>query len=276
MQRLKDLRHRLAHLPVEPADHHASGHGTCGSALMSDMGRNSRVALQAWVLELAPPGQPVHVVDAGANVGDWSWSFLNLARLGGRLDDVDLHAFEPCAETFRRLEEQLGDSAAALHQVALSDQAGETILHIAAHSTLNTMCDIPGAHTAAETVAATTVDAYARQANLDQIHLLCVDTVGHEMAVLKGASDLLREHRIAVITFLHNDFWIYAGNVLCDAFRLLEPLGYRIGRLTTGGVEFYPAWSPELELFRDRMYVACPTDVAGRLPQVDPPVGPRR
>lgn len=231
--------------------------------------RRSRIALQAWALRRIPRGEAIHVVDAGANVGDWSRSFLDVAESDGRLDDVDVHAFEPCAETFRQLVEQLGDSAAFLRQVALSDDTGDTILYIAKESALNSIYHVPGTHTSSEDVATIALDGYAQQAELDRIDLLALDTTGHELAVLRGASGLLRERCIALITFQHNEFWIYAGTFLRDAFALLEPVGYRIAALTPQGLAFYPAWDLALENFRERIYVACTKDVAEELPRVE-------
>lgn len=228
---------------------------------------DSCVALQGWILDLAPPGQPVHVVDVGANVGHWSRLFLDLAESRRRLDDVDLHAFEPSAQAFHKLALELGDST--LRRIALSDRSGTMTLHTAPNSTLSSAHDIPGVHNAEEDVLTTTLDAYAQEAHLDRIDLLAIDTVGHEIAVLQGAAGLLREHRIAVIIFQRNRYWVYAGRYLRDAFCLLEPLGYRISTLTPRGVEFYPHWRSELENFSNRLYVACRQDVAGRLPRVE-------
>src|SRR5262249_53068213 len=153
-------------------------------------------------------------------------------------------------ETFRQLTRMLGTSAACVNQVALSDYPGEMTLHVArGRSKLNSVHYITGVHTAEEVVPMTTLDAYTQQANLDRIDLLTVDTAGHDLAVLEGASGLLRAQRISVILLNHNEFWIYARSFLRDAFRLLEPLGYRLGKLTHMGVDFYPTWHQQLETF---------------------------
>ena len=55
---------------------------------------------------------------------------------------------------------------------------------------------------------------------------------------------------------------------LRDAFELLGPLGYRLGKLTPHGVEFYPGWDAELETFVEGNYLACVPQVAERLPSV--------
>lgn len=60
----------------------------------NDMARNGEASLQEWVLTLSAPGQALRIVDAGANVGRWSAQMLAAVRRAGRLDDLDLHAFE--------------------------------------------------------------------------------------------------------------------------------------------------------------------------------------
>jgi FkbM family methyltransferase len=234
-----------------------------------DMQLNGEFALQGWILNLVPRGQPVRVIQVGANVGVWTRQFLDSAESRGRLDDVDLHAFEPCAATFRQLAKALDNSPVSLQQVALSDHPGKATLHIAPEtSKWNSLHDIPDRHTAEEDVSMTTLDDYTQRAGLDRIDLLKIDAEGNDFAVLKGASGLLRDGRIAVAQFEYNECWIPPRYYLRDAFSLLEPLGYRIGRLTHLGVELYPGWSPALETFRGPMYVACRQDFAERLPRV--------
>jgi FkbM family methyltransferase len=234
-----------------------------------EMEVNGEFGLQGWLLDLVPRGQLVHVIDVGANVGQWSRPFLDLAESRGRLDDVDLHAFEPCPATFRQLAKALGNSLVSLQEVALSDHPGKATLYIAPeNSGVNSLHDIPGRHTAEEDVAVTTLDGYAQQARLSWIDLLKIDAEGNDLAVLKGACGLLGDGRIAVIQFEYNECWIYSRNFLRDAFCLLEPLGYRLGKLTPLGVDFYPSWNSELETFGCAMYVACREDVAERLPHV--------
>ena len=46
------------------------------------------------------------------------------------------------------------------------------------------------------------------------------------------------------------------------------PLGYRIGKLTPRGVEFYPGWDADLETFVEGNYVACDPEAAAGLPAV--------
>jgi hypothetical protein len=49
---------------------------------------------------------------------------------------------------------------------------------------------------------------------------------------------------------------------------LLQPLGYKLGKLTPRGVEFYAHWDPDLETFVEANYVACLPEIAAKLPVV--------
>ena len=69
------------------------------------MGSNGELWLQREVLTGSQPGHKIHVIDVGANVGRWSGAMLSAAQKLGRLDDLDLHAFEPSSYTFARLSE---------------------------------------------------------------------------------------------------------------------------------------------------------------------------
>jgi hypothetical protein len=73
---------------------------------------------------------------------------------------------------------------------------------------------------------------------------------------------------MAINTFEH----IYRPGSGRDRPRATEvPLagsGYRTGKLTSRGVEFYPGWDPDLETVVEGNYVACTPTAAGNLPAV--------
>ena len=114
----------------------------------------------------------------------------------------------------------------------------------------------------------TTLTNYANNAGLAHISLVKIDAEGHDLAVLRGARSLFVEQRISVAQFEYNHRWIYSRFFLRDAFELLGPLGYRIGKLTPLGVEFYTGWDHDLETFVEGNYVACLPSIARQLPSV--------
>jgi hypothetical protein len=137
----------------------------------------------------------------------------------------------------------------------------------AATNSLHKPPDAPDDSTTEEVVMRT-LDEYADSAQLDHITLVKIDAEGHDLVVLQGARGLLAKQRISVAQFEYNHRWVYSRFFLLDAFRLLVPLGYRLGKLTPHGVEFYPRWDIDLETFVEGNYVACTPQAARRLPAV--------
>lgn len=237
----------------------------------NDLRTNGESSLQRWVLNLSLPGQEIHVIDVGANVGRWSVAMLGAAQESGRSDDLRMHVFEPSAYTFECLAATLRGQKVKLARMAMSDGSGSSLLHVIAPAAGTNSLHAPhGAPSGVRTeeVITTTLSSYAEQAGLDELALVKVDTEGHDLVVLRGARQLFAEQRISVVQFEYNHRWIYARSYLRDAFELLEPLGYRVGKLTPAGVEFYPAWDAELETFVEGNYVACRQAIAEQLPSV--------
>jgi FkbM family methyltransferase len=236
----------------------------------NDLGTNGESDLQRWILGFSRGGDPFHVADVGANVGRWSGSMLAAASGAGRAADLRLHAFEPDSQAFTRLATALEGTPVSLSKTALSDRQGTAVFHIVAPGAgRNSVYPIPDAgETAQESVTTTTLDLYAQQAGVAYFALVKIDAEGHDLAVLHGARALLAEHRIAVAQFEYNHRWILGRFFLRDAFEFLLALGYRVGKLTTRGVEFYPGWDLDLETFVEGNYLACDPEAAALLPAV--------
>jgi len=236
----------------------------------NDLSANGESALQRWILRFSQAGEQIQVADVGANVGRWSESMLGVASEAGRMTDLRLHAFEPNAQAFGRLAQTLDGTRASLNRAALSDHSGISHLHIVGPAAgRNSLYPVVGAsETASENVVTITLDSYAEQSGIARFALVKIDTEGHDLAILRGARALLAERRIAVVQFEYNHCWILARFFLRDAFQFLVPFGYRIGKLTPRGVEFYPCWDVDLETFVEGNYVACDPEMAAVLPAV--------
>jgi FkbM family methyltransferase len=236
----------------------------------NDLSTNGEPALQRWILRFSQPGEQVHVADVGANVGRWSESMLAAASKAGRATDLWLHAFEPDSRAFAQLAEALNGRPASLRQVALSNSQGTLPFYVVVPAAgTNSLYPVPEANPVAqESVVTTTLDSYAEQSGVARFALVKIDAEGHDLAVLRGARTLLAEHRIAVAQFEYNHRWILGRFYLRDAFDFLLALGYRVGKLTPRGVEFYPRWDADLETFVEGNYLACDPEVAAKLPAV--------
>ena len=221
------------------------------------MESNGERMLQKHVVSTAGSGAPICVFDVGANRGEWSLSMLRCAADDGRSADLDLHAFEASAFTSDQLRVSLRGHGARVNQVALSDHAGSGRLQVVSPGGgTNSLTDAtsPGE---TEDVELTTIDDYCAAHAISVIHLLKIDTEGHDLFVMLGARAMLDRRAISIIQFEYNHRWIPQRRFLRDAFELLEPLGYTVGKLTPKGVEEYPAgWDWELESFVEGNYVA--------------------
>lgn len=157
--------------------------------------------LPALVLAWCHSLHPVFV-DVGANTG-----FYSLLALAAGADFV--HAFEPVAEIadvllhnvrMSELQDQL-----QLHRVALADSPGEARLYFpcAEHGLVETSASLNphfrAEHSEHREVEQTTLDLALGQLPEGRRMLLKIDVESREPDVLRGAMELLRRHRPAVV-----------------------------------------------------------------------------
>jgi FkbM family methyltransferase len=227
----------------------------------NDIGSNGEQLVQRAALTAPAPV----VLDVGSHFGEWS-----LSLLGQPGSTPTLHAFEPSTYSWKKATESLGDRG-TVHQLALSDRAGTAdlvIVHEGAGSNSLVPFTEDRASGQTETITLSTVDEFCEEHALERVTLLKVDAEGHDLAVLQGAAGMLAGQAIDLIQFEYNVRWIDSRRFLLDAFELLTPHGYRIGKVTPRGIETYDRWHPELETFREGNYLAYLPDWADRLPTV--------
>ncbi len=230
--------------------------------LNGDIHSHGEAFVREIVVKNAPSDRHLEVLDVGANTGEWTEVLLEDCAHAER-EDVYVHLFEPSRSTFRSLKERFETHRAVdrliFQPLALSREPGHKTLHIVHElAGTNSLHEQPElAPVDQEEVELDTVDSYARRWGIEHIDLIKIDAEGHDLEVLAGARRLLAEQKIEVIQFEYSSRWIYARNYLRDAFELLHPLGYRLGKLTRKGIEYYEGWHPELETFREANYVAC-------------------
>ncbi len=204
---------------------------------------------ERWLLgEVArmTAGRTAVVFDVGANRGDWSALALRV------MPAAVMHCVEPS-----RMWATLAARQARVHQIhecALSDHEGTATLH----------ADAPGSGDASlhkrdlthigrsfeheERVALRTLDSVCRENDINQIDLLKIDVEGSELAVLRGASEMIARGAIGVIQFEGGGTWIDSRIFFRDFWRLLSPK-YRIGRLMRDGIAWIDTYEERLEVF---------------------------
>lgn len=184
-----------------------------------------------WLVRSLAPVEPRIVLDVGANVGSWGEMVLDA------LPSATVHSFEPIESTFRQLEVNAARSTRwSAHRIALTATGGADLpMWMAGHSTLASAVAGSGDGTPTHTVPASTGDQFCLDHKIDHIDLLKVDTEGHDLAVLQGFSEMFGRGAIDLVQFEFTLPAVFARVQLRDFYDLLDPLGFRIGKL-------YPSW----------------------------------
>ena len=241
--------------------------------LNNEMESNGEMLVQEAVIMNSPRESPLVVFDVGANRGLWTEHFLRRCKALKRQDAV-VHAFEPCEATFKMLLETIeaGGLTEKVRpvQCALSNSCGTAVLNVVGDGVGSNSLHRQGGmyFERTETVQLLTVDEYCKSTGLKQITFLKIDAEAHDLRVMEGAAEMLKAKAVGVLQFEYSHRWLFARHYLRDAFDLLRPLGYRIGKVTPKGIEFYTAWTQSLESFREGNYVGCLEGGVGRLPQI--------
>jgi len=209
--------------------------------------------LQGWALTHLGVGEVFRAVDAGANVGKWTETLMAEAAAQNRA--VESHAFEPTPATFAVLSERIATCVsprqATAFNVALGKEPGRHRLYLdgdtAGTNSLHASAQA-GVQPSVE-VEVLTLDAHLESWGVPRVHLLKIDTEGHDVEVLQGATKALAAGRIDLVQFEYNFRWVFSRHFLKDVFDLAEAHGYRVGRCLDGEIVFFDGWNPELERF---------------------------
>lgn len=136
------------------------------------------------------------VFDVGANIGQ---SALHYVEAFPR---AKVYCFEPVLETFNELRSNVSAHVqVSTFRMALADSAGTGRMILAGGSDLASLggtSDNADA-TNGEEVGVETLDTFCRSGDIAHINYLKIDTEGGDLAVLKGASQMLTEQRIDII-----------------------------------------------------------------------------
>jgi len=227
-----------------------------GEPADGDIGRGGEAYVQRRVIAGAPAAEPLRILDIGANLGEWTLSFLkghSEARRKGSY--IQVHLFEPVPFTRQRLEANLfaaqpAAGVAQVHGMAVSDLSGRASMQIVGDTSgrNSLVANELSASGVIEFEVATLVDVFARF-GIDRAQLVKVDAEGHDRAIVLGARDLLVAGRIDVLQFEYNHTWVFSRSFLKDIFDVVEGLPYSIARIRPQSVEVFDAWHPELDRF---------------------------
>lgn len=200
------------------------------------------------------PSAPM-LFDVGANVGQ------TLKQFKQAWPSSTLHCFEPTPEVFAELKgvaQHFG--GVRCHNVALSATAGIAMLERGDISVLNQIrpASAEAAADAVPGIAMHRLDAFCRDRRIDRIDLLKIDTEGHDLEVIKGASDMLAA---GAIDYVLTEVGFGEGVRFCldtDVRGYLAQFGYRVLGVYEQSPSIYHSGWPHVGLYFANMLFARP------------------
>ncbi len=248
--------------------------------ITGNMESNGELFLLRRVLDFIQMNDEFVVFDVGANVGHWTNALLDIVEKQGGLTRVAVHCFEPSSFTFSELQATLAKHPMAqrVHVVNLGMNSTQ--------GTVNLYINKNGAGTNSfykrrtegldiifdktEVVQTTTLDIYCCEKGISHIDFLKIDVEGHELAVVQGATDMLKQQAIDYIQFEYGGTWIDSRDLFLDMYDLVTSFGYVIGKILPKGIELYDKYDQRLETFEAANFLACRPDLTNRFKQIKP------
>jgi FkbM family methyltransferase len=204
-----------------------------------------------FVLGVADASRPFVLFDVGANDGEYLQAALRRIHR-----DLRAFSFEPQSASFDRLRAQFGsDPRIHLRQTALGSEIGSVELFFGhGESTSSLHRSQASAMERSETVQIATVDRVRAEEGVEMIDLLKIDTEGHEMDVLLGAAESLREDRVFAIQVEFGETFLPTKYHFCDIYDLLS-VRYRIYRILRHGLFELDHYTADLEIYKLTNYL---------------------
>lgn len=192
------------------------------------------------------------IFDVGCNIGEWT----RMARQ--HHPQAEIHMFEVVPEIYREMLTNVElDDLMIPNSFGLSDACGPLpIKYVPGDSSLSTYLSklrLDGSEW--RNCLTFTGDQYVESRRIEYIDYLKLDVEGAEGKVFAGFDQTLRAGKVGIIQFEYGYAAVLSRFLLVDAYELLAPLGYHLGKLTPNGVEFHE-YTLLHETFQGPDYVA--------------------
>jgi FkbM family methyltransferase len=221
------------------------------SEMVSNIPNSHQINGERWLLERTGRFNFRTMLDVGANVGVWTRSALT------NHPHAVVHCFEIVESTFQLLQSNLTPYAdrVVVNPMGLLDHAGIVDVYLGDSDLLSSVYQA-GHGQNKITCRVVRGDDYVKTAGLSQLDIVKIDVEGAEGKVLAGLTDTLAAGKVKLLQFEYNRGAVLGGFLLRDAYALLRPHGYILGKLTPNGVLFRD-FKVEHENFNGPNYVAC-------------------
>lgn len=213
----------------------------------SVMDSGEKEALEFLHCAFESDSRTVMLFDVGANDGIYLHSALKI--FGQKLK---AYSFEPQSASFEILRERFeSDPRVELRKAAVGQEPGTANLFFGSdcETTASLHRNAILHQTRSETVQLTTVDQVCKESGIERIDLLKIDTEGHEIDVLLGASAMMEANRIFSIQVEFGDTFLHTRHHFFDLWNLLSPK-YIVYRILRHGLAELPRYSPDLEIYK--------------------------
>jgi FkbM family methyltransferase len=179
--------------------------------------------------------RPVRVVfDVGANEGQAAMEFTR------SFSDATIYSFEPFAPTFELLKQRVKLKTSIVPvNIALGSSHGRQTMYLTEYSCTNSLLPVSDQAnrflgdlmkpTGEVTTETKTLDHYCSEAKVEQIDLLKLDVQGYELKVLEGATNMLRDQKVAFILTELNFVSLYEGQAFFhQVYERLQTHGFQL------------------------------------------------
>lgn len=202
--------------------------------------------------EVIEPG--MRVFDIGANIGEWTTKVLHA------FPTVQVYAFEPIPVIFNTLRHNVSSGNCNFFNIAFSNMQGKhAFKYNVIRPELSGFFERPSSvREIPETiqVVTDTLDNFCKKHAIESIDFLKIDTEGAEVAILQGAVQLLRNHKIQYVQFEYGGTYSDAYTTLQEAYSLLTVCKYDVYRIVGNGLIHISEWRDALENYRYSNYLA--------------------
>lgn len=239
--------------------------------VLNDPQSNGELMVQKQLLKYFEGAEALCIFDVGANIGEWSRSLVQQASPSQALK---VYAFEPFPGTMKTLKQNLSswqiEDRVDPQPFAMSSENGShSFFSLGDNIGVNGFYPVKRENTGQSIeVQRRRLDDFCKEQEISRIHLLKIDTEGHDMEVLLGAKESLKSGVIEAVQFEYNWRWIHARHYLRDAFSLAQEVGMHLAKVTPGAIECYPDWHYELESFREGNYLLLKPSVVSAFDQI--------
>lgn len=220
---------------------------------------------EKWVLHyfkknMKTSAQNKIVFDVGANTGQYTQL---LSQIFNDKTTI-IFSFEPSAITFSELAKRLkSHNNIRIFNFGFSEKSEEIAFFSNdpnSTSSLASIYDRQLEHIGltmqlSEKINVVTIDYFCIENNITHIDFFKIDVEGHELNVLKGAANMIKEKRIYAIQFEFGACAIDSRTYFKDFFNLLSK-NYHLFRIVKNGMHPINKYNQILEIFNYSNYLA--------------------